>query len=463
MKKVLFIAYYFPPIGGGGVQRSLKFVKYLPQFGFAPLVLTASAPPAERWSPRDERLLADLPPECSVHRVSGLPAVELNGWNRRVRELCMVPTPFGVAWSRAVVREGERLCREQRPDLIFVTLSPFEGATAAAALSRRFGIPWVADLRDPWALDEMQVFASGLHRRLARNRMRAALQSASLVIMNTPEASHRLVTAFPEYARRPVADLTNGYDAEDFATLSYRREEATFSIVHTGSLHTKQGQIVARQRALLERLGRIEPGVDFLSRSHAYLLEALRRWQARDASVMRHVRLILAGSLTAEDQRLVDQSPVRHLVTTEGYRSHAQTLQLQKQAELLFLPMHNLPLGRRATVVPGKTYEYLATERPILAAVPEGDARDFVRQAGTGRLCAPSDVEGMIGILQQRYQQWRADRSPPPADRAFIAQFERRSLTARLAEHLREVLDRPQAPDRRPSSPASPRSRPLSV
>lgn len=443
MKKVLFIAYYFPPIGGGGVQRSLKFVKYLPHFGFAPQVLTAAAPPAERWSPRDEQLLADLPDEAEVHRIPNLPPVEgARGWRRRWGDVCGLETPFGRAWRQAIVADGTRICRRDRPSVIFVTLSPFEGAAAAAELARRFNLPWVADLRDPWALDEMQVFASGVHRRLARERMRRVLSSAALVIMNTPEAARRLVLAFPEFANRAVVDLTNGYDAEDFAELTHHPDPQTFRLVHTGSLHTRQGQQVARQRAWLERLGRIEPGVDFLARSPAYLLDALHRWSARDASVLQRVRLTLAGSLTAADRRLVQDSPVASLVDVGGHASHAETLQLQANADLLFLPMHNLPPGRRATIVPGKTYEYLATQRPILAAVPDGDAREFVQAAGTGSVCRPDDVDAMVNILQQRYQQWQRGAPVPAANRAAIERFERRYLTEQLAELLAPVAER---------------------
>jgi glycosyltransferase involved in cell wall biosynthesis len=442
MRKILFIAYYFPPIGGGGVQRSLKFVKYLPQFDWQPVVLSSGGRVEGRFAPRDQALLRDLPLNTKVHRIPGLPSPETRSWGRRWADLTQRTSPFGVAWASAVYREGCRMCEEERPEAIYVSMSPFEGALAASALSKRYGIPWVADLRDPWALDEMQIYPSGLHRRIARQKMRRALSDASLIIMNTPEAARRLVTDFPEYRYRHVISLTNGFDAEDFRPLPAPSSPTdTFRIVHTGSLHTAFGRHVAQRRRLFETLGRIEPGVDFLSRSHVHLLEALRRWREQDPGIVRDVKLILAGSHTPADRAAAEAPAVRDLVVVDGHRSHHETVRLQQEAAMLFLPMHQLAPGRRATIVPGKTYEYLATERPILAAVPEGDAKDFVRQAGTGLICEPREIDAMVRHLSSQYRAWKNGRSTVRPNPDFINQFERRRLTARLAEELTWMLE----------------------
>ncbi len=439
--KVLFIAYFFPPIGGGGVQRSAKFVKYLPQFGFTPLVVTAGTAETEHWAPKDEALMRDLPPEARVFRAGKLPPVTPpRTWNQRFRDVLGRATPFGQAWTQAILRLGARVCREEKPDLIYVSLSPWEGAAAAAQLARQFKLPWVADLRDPWALDEMQIYMSGLHRRLVRQQMRRTLRTANLVIMNTPEAARQLKENFPEYRNRRVIHLTNGYDAEDFESLVHHPDPEHFRIVHTGSLHTRIGHLLARRRRLFEAIGRVSAGVDFLTRSHEVLLQALNVWRTHNPEAGRQARLILAGSLTAEDRALAEHSDVRDMVTIDRYRSHPETIQLQKDAELLFLPMHDLPVGHRATIVPGKTYEYLATGRPILAAVPDGDARDFVENAGTGLLCRPGDVEGMTGLLERQYRAWRAGQPAPTPNLEFIRSFERRHLTERLAEEFDRLL-----------------------
>ena len=259
-------------------------------------------------------------------------------------------------------------------ELIYASMSPFETGSAAARLSVKLGKPWVADLRDPWALDEMQVYPSRWHRRLDLRAMRALLSTASAVVMNTEESA-RLVRAFPELSRTPVLAVPNGYDAEDFAPVQPRPPASRFRIVHTGYLHTELGRGLAAGRLARRMLGGDLSGVNILSRSHVYLLEAIDRLIAADASVAERLELHLAGILSEADVEVARRSPV---VRMPGYLPHAETVALLSSADLLFLPMHDLPKGARATIVPGKTYEYLASGRPILAAVPDGDARDLL-------------------------------------------------------------------------------------
>jgi glycosyltransferase involved in cell wall biosynthesis len=124
-----------------------------------------------------------------------------------------------------------------------------------------------------------------------------------------------------------------------------------------------------------------------------------------------------------------------------GYLPHAESVALLRSADLLFLPMHALPRGERARIVPGKTYEYLAARRPILAAVPEGDARDLVLASGLGDVCEPNDVDAMVEILRRRSGEKRLGRAPAPAPASFYRRFERREITGDLARALESVIE----------------------
>ena len=125
-----------------------------------------------------------------------------------------VPKPFASWWVGATVALGERVATTER--LILATMSPFESGDAARRLSARLGIPWVADLRDPWALDEMQIYPSALHRKVEMRRMERLLSSASVIVMNTPEATSVLRNTFPRLREVPIVTITNGFDAADF-------------------------------------------------------------------------------------------------------------------------------------------------------------------------------------------------------------------------------------------------------
>jgi glycosyltransferase involved in cell wall biosynthesis len=137
---------------------------------------------------------------------------------------------------------------------------------------------------------------------------------------------------------------------------------------------------------------------------------------------------------------LVANSLVRDVFEFTGYLPHLEALARVRAANLLFLPMYGLPPGRRASIVPGKTYEYMASGQPILAALPAGDARDFVSQAGNGFCCAPDDVRGMLNILKARYACWRRGEEAVPWQPDYVQRFERRELTRQLAQLLDGVM-----------------------
>jgi glycosyltransferase involved in cell wall biosynthesis len=307
-------------------------------------------------------------------------------------------------------------------------MSPWESGDAAARLADLLDVPWIADLRDPWALDEMLAYPSGLHRRLERRRMERLLSRADAVVMNTPEAAAQVRLAFPSLPADRVFAIPNGYDAADFARPAPTRTDDAFRIVHTGYLHTEVRQEV-RSARLRRLLGGTLGDVDVLPRSHVFLLEAVRRLLRESPEEDLAVEIHLAGELTEDDEREIDLD----VVHTHGYLDHARTVELMRSADLLFLPMHDLPPGRRARIVPGKTYEYLASGRPILAAVPDGDARDLLAEAGTALLCRPSDAHAMKEAIAGRIRARRDGDAPlGPVDPALLARYERRALTHAL-------------------------------
>ncbi len=209
--------------------------------------------------------------------------------------------------------------------------------------------------------------------------MRKVLASAAAIVTTTAEAASAVKQAFPELASKPILSIPNGFDANDFEEPAPVRHDGKFRIVHTGYLHTELARQQRRTAALHRLLGGETRGVDIMTRSHVYLLQAISRLIAEDPSLADHVELHLAGVLSESDREVAALSPAVRLA---GYLTHAESISLMRSADLLFLPMQNLPPGRRSATVPGKTYEYLAAGRPILAAIPDGDAREILSAAG---------------------------------------------------------------------------------
>jgi glycosyltransferase involved in cell wall biosynthesis len=441
VRRLLFVAYDFPPVGGAGVQRSAKFARYLPEWGWQPVMITGPGLAADRWTPTDEGLAEEIGPDAIVHRARGPVPPRSSGWRLRAERWLGVPPPFAGWWLRegvAAAREAER-----GAEVVLATIKPYESAAVGRAIARSLGLPLVLDLRDPWALDEMMLYPTALHHRRDLARMRRALGAADAIVMNTAESAGLVRRRFPELMRVPVAAIPNGYDASDFAGPAPAPDPSRpFRIAHSGYLHTELGLRQRRGGALRRISAGPVRGVDILTRSHVHLLGALERLHAADPSTRGRVEVVLAGVLSPTDLDLCRRSRAR--ISTPGYLSHRDSVALLRSADMLFLPMHDLPPGVRATIVPGKTYESLAAGPPVLAAVPAGDARDLLVASGRATVCEPSDEAAMaraIGDALARPRRGPVEEPPPEA----VTRFERRALTGELAALLQEVAPRRHA------------------
>ena len=420
--KILYIAHYFPPSGGAGVQRTTKFIKNLPKHGIQAIVLTGSQTIDHRWSPVDDSLLKDLPNLLKVYRTESA-----------------TKETFGKERVQNSITKGRQAIVENRPDLILVSVSPFSDLEVARRLSNEFSLPWVADLRDPWALDEFQIHKSSFHRVQALKKMDAALSSAQAIIMNTPVAKERLLSHFPHFRDKRVASITNGFDETDFSESTPNRKGEKFRIVHTGAFHTRIGLHQKKNRLVYRMLGRVENGVKLLPRSAFYFIKALEAIPQKDHEILNDIEVVFAGSLTKEDKEVVQGSPIASNIKISGYVDHPTSIRLLHSADLLFLPLHECP-QQRASIVPGKTYEYLASGRTILGALPAGDAKEFLEASGNSIVTEPSNIEGMKDAILKSYRKWKTNTLPRTRNRDFLLHFERGTLTLQLADLLRETV-----------------------
>ena len=277
MTTALLVAYYFPPLGGAGVQRASKFVRYLPDFGVRPVVVAGQKRAASRWSPEDAHLAAELPGNVPVYRS----AAEFQVNRSRLKRLPGHSTGVEAWWARALRSPAEKAIADHRPDVLLASLSPFAALKTVLRLGEQHGLPVVADLRDPWALDEVSVYPSRWHRARAQVYMGQQLARCARVILNTPETLHAVRVAFPELDASRLSVITNGYDDNDFTGLSPRLPDGRFRVVHTGYLHTAFAMTHNKWRATRRVLGGAASEIDFLGRSHYYLLEAVRELKGR--------------------------------------------------------------------------------------------------------------------------------------------------------------------------------------
>jgi glycosyltransferase involved in cell wall biosynthesis len=403
--KILIVALYFPPAGGAGVQRPLKFAEHLPELGFETHVL---APDDPKWLDRDES--QPLPPRAVIHRAKNLgpkarrPGEELYrlrgperlGAQARLAFRRQLVPDASVLWNATAIPAAVRIVRREGIDVVLTTSPPGSIHLVGAAAKRVTGVRWVADLRDSIAAHPHRRRAVRGERSLARlvARRADAITCASEAIAGE---MRKLVPA----ARVEV--IENGCDFEDFAGLPYT-PAPRLRITHTGRFFGRRNP-----RPFLEALSRGPEDV-----------------VARFVGDFRRADREYAESLGLGDRlELVPSVP----------RAQALALQRDSEALLLLIPEAE---GRGRGVLSGKVFEYLAAERPILAAVPpEGAAARLLEEVGTATIVAPDDVEGLTAALSDLERRWRAGE----LDGAPLSEDSRRRLSRRArVEELAELL-----------------------
>jgi len=422
--RVLFVAYTFPPIGGAGVQRTTKFVKYLPEHGWECSVLTVKGGSVPVW---DESLSQDVPPQTRVIRARtwepgyGLKAAAggakrslaqaVKGSLARAGRAVLQPDAQ-VLWAPAACAEGLRLLREVPHDAIVATGPPFSCFLVGRWLAERSGLPLILDYRDEWSLSNVHYEnrRPGRVTRFVQQRMENWALRGSRAVLATTKASAGSVR---DAARRAGGDpeaacIYNGYDAADFERTPPPATAARFRLVYTGTLWS---------------LMSIVP-----------VLDALETLQRIDPSLVAPVDLIVAGRRTPEQAAALERArSLACRIELHDYVDHAGAVSLMRSADALCLLLEDTTGADRW--VPAKTFEYLASSRPILAIVPPGELRTIVESAGGATLAPAGDSDAVAAALRSMLTAHRNGSWPSNVDRD-VSRFERRSQAGQLGHLL---------------------------
>ncbi len=434
-RPVLVIACAFPPTGGSGVQRTAKFVKYLPSSGWSPIVWARDAVPG---MPRDERLAAEVPAGIDVFRTGG------NLWDglweraRRTAERGGVLAPFArridfrlsrslprdrlpddqIAWARQSVRPLEHLIRTRQVRALYSTFSPASDHWLALELKRRTGAPWVADFRDLWT-DDYRYSESTPHRRAAHRELEQdVLENADAVIGVSQRQTEILASHVPSRRDRFVT-ITNGYDPSDLKGVAK-------AIAHEKESSGRAGVFVLAHVGRLDRWRSCEPLFDALADFVRSLGDKRKSFR---------VHLVGHSDVAARERFLTDGVPYRNAGTVD----HADAIRAMASADALLLASPDGPNAH--SVIPAKTFEYLASGRPILSVGPEdGEAERIVRTC-QGGVTAGFDRNEILAGLCALYDEWRDGVQPLPIRKQALVPFQRQVQASRLARVLDAVAD----------------------
>jgi glycosyltransferase involved in cell wall biosynthesis len=430
VKKVLIITYYWPPSGGSGVQRWLKFVKYLPEYEIQPLVLTVD--PAYAWYPQsDPGLGNDISTDVQVYktrsfeflkivsRIFGRKKVAYGGFTnvdkknplqvflRFMRGNFFIPDAR-VGWSRYAFREARKLIIKNGIDTIITTGPPHSTHLTGLRLKKELNIRWIADFRDPWT--DIFYYADMLHTPVARKldlrKEKKVLQSADRIIAVNRTVGKLLAAKIDSGVTEKVTIITNGFDEEDFK-FNFPREK-DFIITYSGIISCSYKPEIFF-RALSDTIKK-HPEVTFKFR--------------------------LAGNLSSDIEGKIKNHDLESVFEYHGYVSHHVLVGLLKSSSAL---LYVFPETMKYSGTSGKLFEYLAACRPIISIdAPDSEASAIIEECQAGNSFTRDDYEGIRNYLEHLVGEHKKNDEIRSGNGAHI-NYSRRKLTGKLSGVIRGV------------------------
>lgn len=455
IRRVLVVAYVFPPAGGAGVQRVTKFVKYLPEFGWDCSVLTVANPSVPVF---DETLATEVPESTVVRQARTLEpgyalknavsagsaatnsAKQGGGIKKLIKSTvraignAVLQPDAQILWYSGAVKEGLQLLSELKHDAIFVTAPPFSSFVTGAALSRRSGLPLIVDYRDEWGISNQfqeNRQKSSLSHSLQNRMQQKVLRQASAVVATTGRSAESVA----ESVRRAngtatVSCIYNGYDSADFSTSIGRSDDEgseSVSEVPEDSAVSTERRLRIAYVGTLWNLTSIEP-----------IVAAIEKVADEDSEKAAQIDLVVAGRSTGGQDEILDRLqrlPCR--LIREGYVDHRKAIEIMRQADVKCLLLSDVPEAGR--VVPAKTFEYLGLGGQILYVGPTGEVSEILADFLQADSYLPADTDGIADYFSQRLDASETDSEK--GDDASSARFERRTLTRQLADILNQTCD----------------------
>lgn len=424
-KKLLIITYYFPPAGGPGVQRWLKFVKYLPEFGVQPIVYVPENP---TYPIVDEGLVKEVSDQVIVIKNKIIEPYQLASFfsknktkkiasgifpNKKKQSLLdkvflwirgnlFIPDAR-VLWVKPSVSFLEKYIVENNIDTIVTSGPPHSLHLIGLELKQKLNIKWFADFRDPWTTIgyhkslRLSSYAAKKHKKLEHQ----VLNTADTILVTSKTTK----VEFQEITTKPIEVITNGYDVEN---VDKQTLDTKFTLAHIGS---------------------------FLSeRNPLFLWECLVELLQEIPEFKQHLEIKLIGAVSQEVLETIAKLDLNDYLNNLGYVSHNEAIAHQKKSQVLLLIEINSEDTK--SIIPGKLFEYMVSNRPIIAIGPKGsDFSDIITQTNTGVFFDYSEKMKLKSVILDFYNQFLEGRLQ--SNGVGLQQYSRKNLTKQLAQLIK--------------------------
>jgi glycosyltransferase involved in cell wall biosynthesis len=418
--KVLIITYYWPPAGGSGVQRWLKFVKYLQDFGIEPIIYTVDN---AKYPKEDTSLLNEVPKNCTILKQpiweptdflfwkknkvqkSGISNVSKSGFLSFVRGNFFIPDPK-VFWIKPSVKFLQKYILENNIKTIISTGPPHSMHLIAQKLHQKNNLKWIADFRDPWS--NLYYNNDFNQQRFAKNKNKklevAVLKNADCVLT----VSNTLKAEFAKYSKN-VKVITNGFDDEVLKSTSVELDKK-FTISYIGLLPKQSNP--------------------------KKLFKVLQQICSKNSEFKNDLQLNFIGDISDEVKQEIAINELTENTNFVGYVSHKKAIEYQQKAQVLLLLIPNVKNNKG--ILTGKLFEYLTSKRPIFAIGPEdGDLASILKEPNAGVVVDFNDEEKLSAEILKLYQQYKEGNLV--VDSTNIAKYHRKELTKQLAKIIKNL------------------------
>ncbi len=422
MKKVLIIAYYFPPLGGSGVQRTLKFVKYLPQYGWEPTVLTIGS---TAYYAKDESLLKEIEalnirvirtqstdPNAVLHKnnkeIVKMPKEGTRKFLTYMSDMFFIPDNK-IGWKKHAVKAASELLKKEKFDVLYATAPPVTDFLIGVELKKRFKVPLVIDYRDSWIDYPYKYYPTPLHRLLHYRKEKNVVHKSDMILTTSRHVKEELIQRHKFLGYNDITILSHGFDPADLQVPNKS------VLPHTEKMRfTYSGMFY----------GTITP---------VYFLQAFAKVMKEQPRLRGRIEACFVGLFRPEHINLVNQLGLQNSVNLLGYLEHKEAVKYLLASDVLWL------INQDDLMTPGKLYEYIGTGKKILGCVTKGYLRTTIEDAG-GTCVEPTNVDAIAAAIVQLFEQYER-KELHGARQDVIDKYNREKLTGELAKVFTKFLE----------------------
>lgn len=424
MFKVLVIAYYYPPMGLSGVQRTLKFTKYMKRFNWDPTVITAGD---VAYFAHDLNMLQEA--EEAGIRIIRTEAFDLNAMIGKKYGTVNMPKEFlrklysrftktffipdnKKSWAKKAYAAAKELLSKESFDVIYVTIPPYSSFMYAAKLKKEFNIPLFVDYRDLWLGNHFAFYPTPYHRSRHKKLEYEALRASDKVVAINRRIKEKLLITYPFLTFEDVIIIPHGYDPEDFKHETNVKSSST-------------------------KMKLTYSGIFYESVTPKYFLQAFKKLSVERPDIAANIELEFIGHLRDENKKLILELGLNEFVRDHGYMEHIESVKKLQAADVLWMMVGKQP--NADTISTSKLFEYFGTRKPVLGCVPEGAAAMALKDYGASFVCEPDNIEEIKNKIIDIHSKFVSKKLPVPKEE-FVLKHDRVALTEQLTTSFQFYL-----------------------